>query len=587
MNKSLWAVRGVACAAAVAALAGLSTPAPADGPTPPPPPITVGSTLPTPKLDGATGLVPLNNAAAYAWNAFIALNWPAQPGTRDTPAANQPFGQAGAVPVWETMRAKVELYPGNASPDVGPHGTVIVNHVATNGPDYGYGQAPDYIYSQKDVMSADGRVAACPGQAPVGVPAWIPLDETTQIGVNQTYAGVLPATDKSGFNSKPRLIRYAVKMNQAVYNTAVTGQYWYSGDNAPLAKASANYTAALASGQANNPATPYVDFAPPPTDPPGPTGIEVKTSWRPLTDKEAASGRFFKASVRYYETNAGAPCYREAEWGLVGMHLISFSTGAPWVIWSTFEQADNILSADGKPLEDADGRAAVGPLIPPTTPSLSSDPKQLDPAVVKTGGYCTDTGARLFFRENPDGGKLPSGGDICVNHRWHPIPASIIAVNAQAHQAIRDYLAQHGQTSSPWLYYKLVNAQGTPVDAKSMNAGTFSTTSSYYLANSTIETDYSLGMFTGDLTQNNVPSNVQLPPGATKLIPYYNTRLLPFQAKVGALELPLQMGGCAGCHGFAATIGQDFSFALGNNVKKPEPADAFETHQFRVYFGPR
>ncbi len=583
MNKSLLTVCGVACAA----LAGLSSATRAEGPAPAAP-VTVSSTLPQPQIDGATGSVPLNYAASYAWNAFIALNWPAQPGMRDTPAANQPFGQSGAAPVWETMRSKVELYPGNASADVGPHGAVIVNHVATNGPDYGYGQPPDYIYSPKDVMSPDGRVAACPGQPPVGVPSWVSLDETTQIGVNQTYAGVLPAADPSGYNSKPRLIRYAVKMNQAVYDTIVSGQYWYSGTNSPLTKASANYATALAAGQSNDPATPYVDFAPPPTDPPGSAGIEIKTSWRPLTDKEAASGRFFKASVRYYETNAGAPCYREAEWGLVGMHLISFSSAAPWVIWSTFEQADNILSAGGKPLEDADGRALIGPLVTPTTPSLSSNPNLVDPSVVKMGAFCASPGARLYFRENPQGGKLPSGGDICVNHRWQPIPASIIAVNAQAHRAIRDYLKANGEAASPWLYYKLVNVQGTPVDASGMNGGTFSTTSSYYLANVTIETDYSLGMFTGDLTNNNVPSNVTPPPpGGTTPIPYYNTRLLPFQARrLGDLLSPEQMGGCAGCHGFAATVGQDFSFALGNNVKKPEPANAFETHEFRVYFGP-
>jgi hypothetical protein len=125
--------------------------------------------------------------------------------------------------------------------------------------------------------------------------------------------------------------------------------------------------------------------------------------------------------------------------------------------------------------------------------------------------------------------------------------------------------------------------QATPVDVTAMNNPRFSTPESYYMANSVIETDYSLGEFTGDLV-NGAPSNVTQ--SGTLISPYYNNRLLPFQAsKLSFLEQPLRMGGCAGCHGFAASVGQGSSFALGDNVVKPESTDAFKKGKlFREYF---
>jgi hypothetical protein len=546
------------------------------------PNIQVSSTLPTPQTDGSTGGVDLACGAQYAWNAFIAVNWPAQPGARGVPDTSKPFGQ-GSPTVWETMRAKDELYPGNASPTVGPHGAAIdpVTHKATNPPDYGYGATADYFYSPAKVKTQDGRAIACKGQPIVASPALIPLDETTEIGK-------APATDPSGYNTKPQLIRYAVKMNENIYVTVVNGQYW-DGGGTPLAQSENNYVAALARGQTADPATPYVNFAPPPpsqSQPQYQTGIEVKSAWRPLNATEAMSGRFFTSTVRYFEEHAsGTPCYREAMWGLVGMHLITFTPSAPWVIWSTFEQADNILSADGKPIEDVNGALIPNPkqvVVPPTSPSLSSDPSQLAPTVKAAGPYCATPGARLYFHENPNLGTLPSGGNICVNRRWNAIPSGIITVNAAAHQAISGYLTKSGG-KSPWLYYKLVNVQATPVDVTAINNPRFSTTQSYYLANSVIETDYSLGEFTGNLKKG-APSNVVK--NGDLITPYYNVTLLPFQAsKLKFLEQPLRMGGCAGCHGTATSGGQSASFALGDNVERPESTDAFRPGKlFREYF---
>jgi len=78
----------------------------------------------------------------------------------------------------------------------------------------------------------------------------------------------------------------------------MSGQYWYPGG--PLAVARVNYQNALASGQNQDPASPYVNYAPVPPDvDPDLAGIEIKSAWRPLSSGEAASGRFLTSTVRY------------------------------------------------------------------------------------------------------------------------------------------------------------------------------------------------------------------------------------------------------------------------------------------------
>src|SRR4051812_14473086 len=202
-------------AAAVSTPPAAQTPAPAaapgDGPFKPPP-IVVASNLPDVKIDGKTGSLPLSSAASYGWSALIALNWPAASAanTRGLPDTAKPFGQPG-TPTWVTMRSKNEIWAGNVSATVAPHGVVLdpVTHAPTNGPDYGYGDAPQYNYSA-------GPLKACPGQAEVTTPALVVMDETTEINNNQTYAGAAPAKDPNGYNSQPQLIRYAVKMNRSI-----------------------------------------------------------------------------------------------------------------------------------------------------------------------------------------------------------------------------------------------------------------------------------------------------------------------------------------------------------------------------------
>ena len=174
------------------------------------PAITIDRSVPgelNPSNGGAPKATP-DQAAAFAWQEFIALNWPAgpqqgAPGQRDTPSTGK-FGDPTYVGplVWETLRAKVEIFPGNGSP---PHGYPGSN--ATNS--WGYDDPPAYIYS-------GGPIAACDKDQSGDKAPWINLDETDQITLASMYAGVVLPESSRG-NSSPQLIRFLAKANRSQY----------------------------------------------------------------------------------------------------------------------------------------------------------------------------------------------------------------------------------------------------------------------------------------------------------------------------------------------------------------------------------
>ena len=232
--------------------------------------------------------------------------------------------------VWQTFRGKVEVFPGQGAPPGYPG-------VTDADPSYGYDYLPQYNYAT--------AVPACdPNQANEPTP-WVNLDEIDQITLDYMYAGVVD-TSSSPENSKPQLIRFMAKANREEYGYVATNQWWGGGTNPPggpppgVVAATRDY---LAKNRYSPPpgSSQYVSL---------PNGtIEIKAAWRPLNPSEVASGRFHAQRVRFYErTGATAYCYRNANWGLVALHIIQKTPSAPYFIYASFEQADNLLTADGK-----------------------------------------------------------------------------------------------------------------------------------------------------------------------------------------------------------------------------------------------
>ncbi|MFP3454276.1 hypothetical protein R0K30_21965, partial [Bacillus sp. SIMBA_154] len=88
------------------------------------------------------------------------------------------------------------------------------------------------------------------------------------------------------------------------------------------------------------------------------------------------------------------------DFGLIGLHIIQKTSSAPYFIYATFEQTDNILDAAGKPVEDADGKYIANPIPPtPLYPNIVS--RNAQPGTPQQFSYfppnfSSSPGARLY-----------------------------------------------------------------------------------------------------------------------------------------------------------------------------------------------
>lgn len=549
-------------------------------PTPPPTPITIDSTVPSELniLGGGAPAATLDQAAAFAWQEFIALSWPAREqtgavGNRDTPGSDcllggvpnpnapQPGTDCATRPLtWQTFRGKAEIF--------------------TNGATQNYDTPP--TYTDLYTVTINSCVA---GPAPVQA-AWVNLDETTEITEAAMYAGAAP-TDTS-VNSQPQLIRFMAKANRA--------EFTYYNAISPITRQLRTNTKAYL--QTADPPPGGVNYISLPNN-----TIEIKAGWRMLTPAEQSSGRFHMAPVRYYEpVTPGSTqlCWREGVWGLVALHIIQKTASAPYFIYATFEQADNIQTASAQypagqnGVEDENGViATLPPCRPgqpptvgqpatapcPTTPSLlfndtatvtpgSQIPPNvtLDPA---NAPFCDPAavGSRLFYVNLLPA--LPTGGRICINYRDNLIPATIIAANVRAHAAILAYNQANSIPSSPWLYYKLVNVQYRPLSNETPGRYTGADPETFYLANIVVETNRPLQLFSGGLVQtgatgSNSEYESQFTPGAT------GTHHNSYYRGQG-----YNMGGCMGCHGSQGqSQAGDFSVILARTTTATSAPEA-------------
>lgn len=577
-SRGKWVWVSLALIVSVAIVIACGTQRPAPEPAAPPaaktavltttssfPPIVISSSVPNelnppytagpPASGGAPAATP-EQAAAFAWQEFIALNWPAGPqtgqnGQRDTPSSTCRFGDPACTgpTVWETFRHKVETFPGNGNPPPG-----YVNNAAVS---YGYDALPQYNYGV--------TVAPCDSSQSGDATPWVNLDETDEITLASMYAGVVQAGSSPG-NSSPQLIRFLAKSNRSQYVYVTSNSdpnnfldQWWSSIPTGVVSATKSY---LAQNQSSPPAGSSTMVS-------NPNGtIEVKAAWRPLNQDEINGGRFHIQPVRFYERSAGnpnTPCWRDASWGLVALHIIQKTPSAPYFIYATFEQADNILTASGASVEDEDGNvinpqsSATTPQVclqdpqPPTSTAqgtstmgnvvLTNDPST---CVAATVSYCTNPGSQLYYIN--DTSQAPTGGNICVNQRDNAIPGYAVQANQVAHAAMSAYFQQNNIQSAPWLAYKLVNVQYYPYDkvitTQTPNGSLYTSSppytaqnpapSSYYQANIVVETNRSLQLFSGGLSPNIATDwNAD---GTPHKNTYYG----------GSFH---NMGGCMGCHG--------------------------------------
>jgi len=585
------------------------------------PPKGTAPTFPA-DIPGGAPNASLTQAAQFAWQEFIAATWPAQPNgntfNRDTADANAIYGANastanGAPLVWETYRHKVEIFPGTTSP--GNYQNNAPPHGATQGaPSFGYNEPPQYNYAPNVVSGA------CAGTTPAASTPWVNADENSQIFLDTMYAGILGTTapQQIFFLAKANSVHYQYTVNPQNFNVSELYQSLWNhsfatstnppnSDNPTYNAAVTNfitYQAAVNGGTSPTPplTAPYVSF---------PSGtIEVKSAWRPLTTTEASSGRFHLATVRHYEQpvtgqqgtcSATYPCCTVDEpFGLLALHIIHKTPTAPYFVYATFSQADNIVDANGNPIEDAEGRMLnqnPGPPLDtglsgagqnPVTATLATPTTNETYNVMQT--QC-QPGSRLYLT-NTTGVPTPQG-PTCVNQREHPIPQEIIDVNQAAHDAITAYNQQYnGGNTTPWNFYKLVNVQAKPINKQPGVLYTGADAATFYQSNEVVETNYNLQFFSGRLVSaapsygNLMSDYVQGPPNTNPALnqPFNNTFYL--LQPDGSQVQTYNMGGCMGCHGNAQQAGDNFSFIMNvgrNDAPEPEiPNGATASAQAKV-----
>ncbi|HEX5724881.1 MAG TPA: hypothetical protein VFX98_05415, partial [Longimicrobiaceae bacterium] len=521
-----------------------------------------------------------DSAAAFAWREFIALNWPAvpqtgAPETRDKPDTTQNFGSStytGPL-VWHTFRAKVEIFP--------PAGSVPNGYVYDPARDYGYDAPPQYTYG----------VPVTPFSSSQGSDAvpWINLDENDEIGQDAMFAG-----NANGLAFPGTLILFMAKANRAEYVYVAQNNFFDTAQANPAFRASAAYVRA-------NRASPPAGGAEAASLPFG--TIEIKAAWRRLTPAEVASGRFYRAPVRFYRQAASGSgtAFVDDTLGLIALHIIHKTPSRPHFVFATFEQADNLLDAQGDTVEDVYGNVypqyqnvpPTDPMLTPTAAQMPSADTGYTPTNVQSISPLTAAsvpGSRLYYINSSTRGfgYLPQG-PISVNRRLHSIPPAIVQANQNAQAAIAAYNQQNGIASSPWQFYKLVNVQYQPLDKPAGQPYPGADTATYYQANAVVETNLNLQAFSGMFQPSfNYPDTV----AANKDSANHRYGLItdwcaqnpvasgcpgtPAAFKnVYAGGTGYNMGGCMGCHGNAQVGGGDFSFILKEvNNHAPQLADS-------------
>lgn len=507
----------------------------------------------------------LEQAAIFAWQEFIALNWPANEAKRDTPA-NLPLASGvNQTKVWETFRARVESYPGQGDP----------NGFVNTAPDYGYDARPEYIYDKATKGVGDnGLVSACePDVTPDDTTPWHNLDEKSQ---QRVMSGMSPGGPHPGQN-----ILIESKVNRPAY-VYVASRGWYGKNSIrkPARRTGKYIRTHLKPPRDASPAdapddTEYISF---PNN-----SIELKAAWRRM-GKHDQQARFLRNQVRYYIKQGEAFCYIDSNkpddgddvWGLLAMHITRKTPSAPYFIWATFEQVDNLVAdelGDDRNrvnLEAADGSVALGvewpeaPYEPNVMPVASTkeadqyyEPSSMQPAAEPKLG--------LYYYQEPVY-EIPEVEYVTVKRRLYKTPDKIAAVNQAAQQAIRK-----AAPGSLLQYYRLVAVQWRPLDKEpGVKYSGSEPEAVYYAANVVIEAPPVHQSFSGQFTH-----------GFSLTSDYVHRELLFLNPRPNPGEpvffnsyhngKAYLSGGCMGCHGQRQSYGTDWSFLLfRQRVKSPD-----------------
>jgi hypothetical protein len=518
----------------------------------------------------------------FAWNSFVALNWPALEVVpnryRGVPDLAKRFATAANsdLAVWETFKEKREIF----------------NHPQTAGQLTWYSPV-DYGTLRKGTVSLKGtRVLhqnAGASTPPNG------LDETVEVQsqsleafypdgktVNPLQKAIPPVVTPRVWRGQPTAqnpIVYEVKLNFDYFNYVVTQglNVDNSNPNNPVATAAMAGNIRLptrTSSQSNSGPNPAVlnyragdavsafqvinniyrgTQQPPVPPPPAQGSIQVKAAWIKLGGPNARPADFptwhTALAQNYISDASGNPIPSVPTlFGLVGMHIIQ-----------------RIHTTSSNSILDANSPGGTFIYATWEHDSIFNSPVAGLPNQPKPTYFYSN-----FFAGEAVIGKLKKGFYPELTQpaypvvRQYPVLDNTKKVTAAFHAAIR---AQNPR--SHWLNYHLVGTQFTAVDLRSpviSNPSRFPQTPNdptgigqpVFMANLAIETNLGLQFFKGQ------PPLISVIPHFQKNRIRSNTALAFARnnANTSFGGNPYNMGGCMGCHGVAQTKGYAFSFVL-------------------------
>ncbi len=332
-----------------------------------------------PDIPGVGGARTANNqeAAYYAWQEFVALNWPnvgvtgkaksIGPGSREFADMSLKFGQPPVgVPgtsypalVWESTRHRAEIFtpPPSSSPTPSPLPTPY-GYKPDPTASWGYNSTPGYVYP--------GLTITQPSSPPTMTP-FVNLDEASQIGTCKMYLGGAEVL----FMAKANYMEYGYVASRGWYNSAILKNPPSKGTPQKPVASYANTSGYIVTN-GEFPAPGVLAGSPTATGSyvslPNGT-IEFKAAFRVASDAERQAyesgqpipGGYHAAPIRYYnevtdkKTGKTSYQYVDTVGVLLSLHIIHKTPTAPFFIFATFEHQDNVIGPDGNPVEDTNG----------------------------------------------------------------------------------------------------------------------------------------------------------------------------------------------------------------------------------------
>jgi hypothetical protein len=333
-----------------------------------------------------------------AWQAFIALNWPADKDGQ--PDRSKTIADSDGLRVWNFWRSA------------------------------------DSIFLADGAKPAPWEETAAFSEEPLtkDKAAW--RQHTTRADQNfQAFSG--PLVDQNG-----KWVRYQVLVNREEFDYIFENELYSQDGQVKFSQ---------------RPEANTVDF--PVNDGTKRHGaIEIKLAWKELGEHDDKS-RFYhthvKVAVAEPAKQGEPPKIKEIEAGLVGMHISMRTQSSPEWIWATFEQIDNVRVnhySNGKPVHPN----FFNPELPQPVNVLPPKNAIIDP---KTGAVSivTDTTAPTTWVESLTSTPVQVARvDVPTQGTLNPLDKELGLVAAAINSEVQALLQK---ANSVFQYYELIDAQ--------------------------------------------------------------------------------------------------------------------------------